>query len=141
MESYGNVYDTDGKKLITATIYIKNALNVTATIQIFTYGLVEMPSFKWLKNEYVTKSLTFIYKKNADPTQRKPIAQNAIGRRRENDELIYFESRNVTNISRFPSRVFEYAGPEYITYVGFSFNVNVLNVLHINEHVKVTTNF
>lgn len=83
-----------------------------------------MPSFdKWLKEGSATKSITFIYKKNADLLQVKPFAQNAIGRRRENDELVHFESRNVTNISRFPSRVFEYSGSEYITYVGFSFNV------------------
>lgn len=141
MESYGNVYATDGKKIIEATIHINNALNVTATIEIFRYGIVEMPSFgAWLKNEYETKSLTFVYKKNADPAQRKLIAQNSIGLRRENDALIYFESRNVTNVSRFPSRVFEYSGPEYITYVGFSFNV-IIERFRINEQVNVTTKF
>lgn len=83
-----------------------------------------MPSFgKWLKG-YDTKSITFIHKKSAHPLQVKRFAQNAIGRRRKNDELVYFESRNVTNGSRFPSRAFEYFGFGYITYVGFSFNVS-----------------
>lgn len=101
---------------------------MTATIEIYRYGIVEMPSFgRWLKEGYDTKSITFVYKKRADSLQAKPFAQNAIGRRRKNDELVHFESRNVTNISRFPSRAFEYSGSEYITYVGFSFNVTERN--------------
>lgn len=88
-----------------------------------------MPSFRrWLGNDYIIRSLAFVYKKNAtNPIGIKSFAQNAIGRRRKGDELIYFQSRNVTNASRFPSRAFEYSGSnEYITYVGFSFNVSKL---------------
>ncbi len=83
-----------------------------------------MPTFNLLRKDYETKSVTFIYKRNAIQSTAKPFAsQNAIGHRRKNDSLIHFESRNVTNVSRFPSRAFEYSGDEYITYVGFSFNV------------------
>ncbi|KAG4066715.1 hypothetical protein HA402_007351 [Bradysia odoriphaga] len=81
-----------------------------------------MPQFNWLRNDYETKSMTFIYKKNADSSRKKPFAQNAVGRRREGDSLLHFESRNITNSSRFPSRAFEYSGSDFITYVGFSFN-------------------
>jgi len=49
--------------------------------------------------------------------------------------LIYFESRNVTNASRFPSRAFEYSGNEYITYVGFSFNSPTAMVMVNTSHV------
>lgn len=96
-----------------------------------------MPSFdKWFKEGYDTRSITFIYKKKADSLQVKAFARNAIGRRRKNDELVHFESRNVTNISRFPSRVFEYSGSVYITYVGFSFNVTELKSSLSNSKIN-----
>lgn len=103
---------------------------MTATIEIYAFGIIELPSFgRWLKDDYDTKSLTFVYKKNSNKSLKtKPFAQNAIGRRRNGDKLVYFESRNVTNASRFPSRAFEYSGNAYITYVGFSFNVILLSI-------------
>lgn len=74
-----------------------------------------------------SKSFAMIYVKNATSSAtRKQYSQNAIGSRQMGDELLYFESRNVTNGSRFPSRSFEYTGSDKtrITYVGFSFNVS-----------------
>lgn len=74
-----------------------------------------------------SKSITMIYVKNATSSATiKPYSQNAIGSRQKGDELLHFESRNVTNVSRFPSKSFEYSGNDQtrITYVGFSFNVS-----------------
>lgn len=125
MESEGNVSGSDFNKLIEAKIHINNASNVTATIRIYRMGVIERPNFNsWLREDYDTKSMTFIYKKNADASRRKPFAQNAIGRRRQGDKLLHFESRNITNMSQFPSRAFEYSGLDFITYAAFSFNVN-----------------
>lgn len=98
-----------------ATIHIKNATHVTANLTIYT---LDLPQYRRGLSRY---SITYIYVKNATSTV-KPYAQNSIGKRRKGDELIYFESRNVTNTNRFPSRVFEYSGSEYLTYVSFSFN-------------------
>jgi len=138
VKSSGYLNASNNKKLIEGQIDINNALNVTATITIYGYGIVQMPSFhRWLRNDYITKSLTYIYKKNYDSNQVKQFAQNSIGRRREGDELIHFQSRNVTNASRFPSRAFEYSGTEYITYAGFSFNsptaMVMINTSYVGE--------
>lgn len=99
-----------------ATIHIKNSTHVTANLTIYTFDL---PDYR---RGLYRHSITYVFVKNTTSTG-KQYAQNSIGKRRKGDELIYFESRNVTNISRFPSRVFEYSGSEYLTYVGFSFNV------------------
>lgn len=76
------------------------------------------------KDDTASKSYTVVYVKNATASQSgKTFASNSIGCRQTGDQLIYFESRNVTNVSRFPSRAFEYSGDDLITYVGFAFNV------------------
>lgn len=95
---------------------------------------------KWNAASSLPKSIAFVFKRNSTKTEEKPFAQNAIGRRQEGDELMHFESHNVTNYSRFPSRVFEYSGlykGEYITYVGFSFNVSILISLNYKSQSKV----
>lgn len=102
-----------------ATINIKNATYVTATLKIYT---INLPHYLTGLSRY---SITYVHVKNASQIE-KPYAQNSIGKRRTGDELIYFDSRNVTNISRFPSKVFEYSGGEYLTSVRFSFNVRDL---------------
>lgn len=104
-----------------AKIHINSTLNVKVTLKVYKSGTYTfVPSFGNLE---VTKSLVIIYAKNASPTQ-KPFAQNSIGTRQKGDRLIHFQTRNVTNQSRFPSRSFEYVGEDSITYVGFSFNVS-----------------
>lgn len=75
------------------------------------------------ENILPSKSFTIVYAKNALPT-KKPFIQNSLGKRLQGDKLIHFVSRNVTNASRFPSKLFEYVGEDYITYVRFSFNVS-----------------
>lgn len=96
-------------------------MNVLATLTIyekyylpFTYVLDGGPENN--------KSLTFLYTKDAFPST-KPYVLTSIGKRQNSDELLHFEHRNVTNYSRFPSKVFSYNGGEYLTYVRFSFNV------------------
>lgn len=128
VESSGELNATYGGKNVEAKIHINNAINVKATIQLYITEMLFLHDVDHWNSFYKkkqVKSFTFIYKKNAvDSSKRKQFAQNSIGSRQKNDALIHFESRNVTNLSRFPSRAFEYSGPEYITYVGFSFNVN-----------------
>lgn len=100
-----------------ATIHINNATNVTATLTIYTFNL---PSYL---RGLARHSITYVYVRNTTSVSH-PYAQTAIGKRRTGDKLIYFESRNVTNMNRFPSRVFEYSGSDdYLTHVRFSFNV------------------
>lgn len=119
-------------QIFDATIHINNVKNVKATLSIYGQGITSISMGGWFKKQQATKSLTFIYVKNALlPLSIKQFAQNSIGNRRQNDKLIYFESRNVTNAHRFPSKSFEYSGSEsneYITYVGFSFNVSCLKM-------------
>ncbi|KAJ6639949.1 hypothetical protein Bhyg_12697 [Pseudolycoriella hygida] len=126
---WNNIDDTYSN--YDATIHIKNATNVTATLTIFTFDL---PQYRKGLSRY---SLTFVHVKNTTSVQ-KPFAQNTIGKRQKGDEFIYFESRNVTKISRFPSRVFEYVGSEYLTYVRFSFNsptaIALINTTFVNEN-------
>lgn len=111
---------------VNATVHIYNARDVTTTITVWGQSNLSyyLEPFRNMENIRF-KSLTFIYERNAlRSTKPKIYAQNAIGNRQKGDKLLYFESRNVTNISRFPSRGFEYVGNEYITFVSFSFNVS-----------------
>lgn len=110
---------------VNANININGVRNFSATISVrgessLPYGYLD--AFRQLE-EVDLKSLTFVYVRRAS-TSSKANAQNSIGNRRPGDRLLHFESRNVTNFNRFPSRVFSYSGKEYITYVGFSFNVS-----------------
>ncbi|KAJ6645712.1 hypothetical protein Bhyg_00920 [Pseudolycoriella hygida] len=115
--------EREDRQIFHGRVEIRDALNVTATLTIYGMGMLYMPSMGLRKLES-TKSLTFIHVKDARKNGiAKPFTRNAIGTRREGDELLYFESRNVANNSNFPSRAFDYVGhDEYITYVGFSFN-------------------
>lgn len=94
----------------------------TCNLTIYTFDL---PQYRTGLSRH---SITYVHVKNTT-SKEKPYAQNSIGKRRPGDELVYYESRNVTNTSRFPSRVFEYSGSEYLTYVGFSFNVRKFDFL------------
>lgn len=114
---------TDTMQTFNAQVHIRNAFNVTATLRIFGVGMSSL-SIMGLRKLQATKSLTYVHVKNSIKSQ-KQFAQNSIGKRRKGDQLLHFESRNVTNKSRFPNRAFEYAGEEFITYVGFSFDVSV----------------
>lgn len=69
-----------------------------------------------------TKSFTMIQIQNATQTKFK---RNSIGRRQPNDKLIYFKSQNVTKLSRFADKEFEFYGNgmQKLTCVGFSFSV------------------
>lgn len=123
----------DQRSNYDATITITNATHVTATLTIYTFNL---PQYLGHLSRH---SITYIYVKNTSRSMEKLYVQNSIGKRRKGDRLVYFESRNVTNINRFPSKVFEYTGSEYLTYVAFSFNVRVhswncvqnVNTVHI----------
>jgi len=116
--SHGQDYRTS-RQVFDGRISIKNALNVTAVLNIYGVGY----PISVVMRDQGARSCTVIYAKKARPSENsKQFAQNSIGKRREGDTLIYFQSRNVTNVSRFPSRSFEYSGNKYITYVGFSFN-------------------
>jgi len=107
---------------VTASIYI------SGDVAKFRHSL----DFVDFYHEHASKnapsqSIAMIYVKNATSSAtKKSYSQNAIGSRQKGDELLYFESRNVTNVNRFPSRSFEYSGngQTRITYVGFSFNVS-----------------
>ncbi|XP_037046648.1 uncharacterized protein LOC119081670 [Bradysia coprophila] len=120
------------KKIVKATIHIPNAMNVTASIELSGDAAEFQHSLQFSKvfPEHASKnaesrSLAMVFVKNAVPSvEAKQYSQNAIGVRQYGDELLYFESRNVTNVSRFPSRSFEYVEDDktHITYVGFSFN-------------------
>lgn len=100
-----------------AKIHINATLSCKATLKIYK----EKDYRSYLGDK---QSMIIIYVKNKSPIQ-KPFAKNSIGKRLSGDRLIHFESRNVTNNSRFPSRSFDYNGKDYITYVGFSFNVRM----------------
>ncbi len=105
-----------------ATITIKNATHVTATLTIYTFNLPQ-----YLGNLF-RHSVTYVHVKNTTSIKPTSYAQNSIGKRCKGDELIYFESRNVTNNNRFPSRVFEYSGSKYLTYVRFCFSVRQISL-------------
>ncbi|KAG4066041.1 hypothetical protein HA402_001288 [Bradysia odoriphaga] len=118
-----------------AKININDTLNVKATMKIYKQGTyIYAPS---LFNMDATKSITTIHSKSAQSAQKPIGTRTTIGRRQKGDELIHFQSRNVTNASRFPSGIFEYSGQEYITYVGFSFNsptaMVLINTTYIDE--------
>lgn len=53
---------------------------------------------------------------------------NAIGQRQRGDRLLHFRSLNVTNLSKFAERDFQYSGDgeQVISYVGFAFDVSNL---------------
>ncbi len=79
------------------------------------------------KDDAASKSFTVVYVRNATATPSTSTVTkytSSIGRRQPDDRLIHFESRNVTNHSRFPSRAFEYTGDDSITCVKFAFNVS-----------------
>lgn len=110
--------------MVNAKVNIYNSQNVRVTISVYGESNLPfgyMPVFRQME-ELNLKSLTFVYVKDALPSDARK-SQNSIGNRQKGDQLIHFESRNVTNSNRFPSRGFHYSGHEYITYVGFSFNV------------------
>lgn len=119
-------------KNIDATISVPDAQNVTVTISMYGFGqnFLQTTGSYWpfTKDEVSSRSYTFVYARNAK-LSKKPIASNSLGARQQGDQLLHFESRNVTNISRFPSRAFEYSGDESITYVRFAFNVSVKSVI------------
>lgn len=120
-------------KRLRVRIRIPNARKVYATIDM-SGETVNHPDFEAsleFYNQYLSRtaessSVAMVFRKNAiRSVATKPNFQNSIGLRQSGDELLHFESRNVTNISRFPSRSFQYVGGNdtRITYVGFSFNV------------------
>ncbi|XP_037036840.1 uncharacterized protein LOC119074664 [Bradysia coprophila] len=105
-----------------AQVSIKNATNVTATLRIHGMGMMTLPSMG-LRKLTSTRSVAYVHAKSSIPSiKQNGFVQSLIGKRRNGDELIHFESRNVRNQNRFPSRAFEYSGSEYITCVGFSFD-------------------
>ncbi len=122
------------KKIVKATIHIPNATDVIATVEIsgdaakFKHSL----DFVGFYHDHASKnapsrSLAMVFVRNASsPEEPKRHFQNALGIRQHGDELLHFESRTVTNNSRFPSRSFEYFGDDKsrITHVGFSFDVS-----------------
>lgn len=135
MKSTANFTSVDReKKIVTATVHIPNATNVIATINLSGQAATFQHSLDFVgfyhahaSKNAPSKSLAVVYVKNATSSvESRPYSQNAIGSRQNGDELLYFESRNVTNSSRFPSRSFEFTGDNRtrITYVGFSFNVS-----------------
>lgn len=132
--AYDILFESKEAQTFIGRVRVNDAKNVTATLSV--YGKAAPPPPRYISTQgflslfdpsKLTKSLTYIHVKNASVSDLKPFSQNSIGQRRQGDQLIYFESKNVTNISRFPSKLFEYSGSvsnEYITYVGFSFNVS-----------------
>ncbi|KAJ6643356.1 hypothetical protein Bhyg_08316, partial [Pseudolycoriella hygida] len=138
--SEGKVEVSNNLKNIDAIISIPNARYVTATITMKGFGMNLMPILKgWqlTSDATSTQSYTMIYVKNAERHSPKTYSTNSIGTRQPGDQLIYFESKNITNVSRFPSRAFEYSGDDAITYVGFSFNsptaMALLNTTFISD--------
>lgn len=144
-----NVYS---EEQVDATIHINFAYNVTATISIYgslpgtdqCYSLKKKYFYEFLNelasipryrgfpsSDYTQKSLTFVDVRNANKSLKKTY-RNSIGTRRKNDQLLFFESKNVRNISRFPSRSFSYSADAYINYVGFSFDVS----LNCNQNLR-----
>lgn len=111
--------------IFDAKIHINNVTNVVATLTIYENGYVPF-TYVLEGGPKNNKSITYVYMKDAVPSP-KPYFHNSIGQRQTGDELIHFESRNVTNYNRFPSKAFSYDGKEleqYLTYVSFSFNVS-----------------
>lgn len=133
MKSVANFTLVDREeKRVKATIHIPNATHVIAKINMsgqaakFQHSLafVEVYHNHASKNA-PSRSLAMVFEKNVTSAVKQH-SQNVIGTRQNGDELLYFESRNVTNRNRFPSRSFEYVGDDKtrITYVGFSFDVS-----------------
>ncbi len=114
--------------IFTATIHIENTKNVLANVTIYESGSVTITNKFLLEGgPQNNKSLTYISIKDAFPSS-KPYVRSSIGKRQKGDKLLHFESKNVMNYNRFPSKAFSYHGTEYLTYVRFSFNVsNSLN--------------
>lgn len=117
---------------VDATIHINSAYNVTAIISIYGSLAAYIPKYVgFSRSVYIQKSLTYIHVRNATRTNRgskivNKNYENTIGMRRRHDRLLFFESKNVRNNSRFPSRSFSHsADDEYISYVGFSFDVSL----------------
>lgn len=117
-----------------AKIRIDPTSDVRATLKIYKTG----PHTPYLNVRYggASKSVTFIYSKPAPSVKESINVQSSIGQRQNGDELVHFQSRNVTNLNRFPSRAFQYAGEDYITYVGFSFNVGIHFILTVTALKK-----
>jgi len=129
-----NVYNNEK---VDATIHIDSAYNVTVVISIYGSLSRFIPRYVGFpKSHYREQSLTFVDVRNATKTSTKTY-RNSIGMRRKNDQLLFFESKNVTNHHRFPSRSFSYSADTYINYVGFSFDsptaVALLNTTFVGE--------
>lgn len=106
-----------------AQVTIKNARNVTATLKLRGMGMSALPNMG-LRKLYDTKSLIYIHVRKSNRSSNEQFYQNAIGKRRPGDELLFFESKNITNHNRFPSSSIEYSNGEYLTYASFSFSVS-----------------
>lgn len=93
-----------------------------ANINIINGTMVTVKLALYARNFKMPKSFTMIQIQNATQTKFK---RNAIGRRQPNDQLIYFKSQNVTKLSRFADKEFEFYGngKHKLTCVGFSFSV------------------
>ncbi|XP_037036361.1 uncharacterized protein LOC119074363 [Bradysia coprophila] len=118
-----------------AKIRIDSTLDVKATLKIYKIG--GYTPYLSIGNWGAAKSVTIIYSKAARSGKQPIYAQNSIGKRQSGDELVHFQISNVTNASRFPSRAFEYAGDDYITFVGFSLSsptaVVLINTTFVGE--------
>jgi len=139
--SSGNVHVYSNLN-VDATIHIDSAYNVTAIISIYGTLSAHIPRYVgFSKSDYHQKSLTFIDVRNANKNLNKNLKkhyQNSIGSRRKNDRLLFFQSKNVTNISRFPARYSSYSEDSaFINYVGFSFDsptaIALINTTFVGE--------
>lgn len=127
------------QRTVDATISIPNGVNVTVAITMTGFGsemLKVLQTSDFLREilyegqSAFPQSFTVVHVQNAYANITKsPVRHSSVGKRQAGDLLIYFCSKNVTNLSHFASKLFEFVGTEgdAITYVGFTFNVSEAN--------------
>lgn len=144
--SYGDLKFNADYQTLESTIKIPNGIDVVVTFSMDSYGGFFYPAF--VEDEI---SLDVVFRKKTlakspksftvvhiqDPRKENrttpSFKHNAVGERQANDHVLYFNSRNVTNLSNFASSYFEYVGKhgEAITFVQFSFSVILKYIIFI----------
>lgn len=126
-------------------VHVVNGTKVKASVTIFSEpDLFRYMDMSFLNDNSVKpkpSSFAIVHVRRANATRQElKTSQSSVGTRQLGDKLIFFDSKHVTNTSRFPEDAFEFNGGQSITSVQFSFNVsNYLYNLKILSLIYIIT--
>lgn len=120
------------EKMLIAQLNIINGTNVHVAGKIYgpTVSLLDSDALQNINTFGIagknSKTITVVYKQNATQTRNRKVN---LGHRQIGDQLINFETKNVTFAYRFAETEFEYHDKsKHITAVGFSFDVSKISI-------------